>query len=361
MDLAKDPVANKRKRIVSKIHYNFGLTMTNYRPIADSLGLMAAITIALQLLPLPTWSQATNEISSSAQHVVVVLDDSSSMNEAMRRNRRTSKMEAAKQALIVVLESLPADSQVGVVALNARVGNSTGNNWVIPLGPIDKQQAAQAIQNLGAKGGTPLGSFMKIGTDALLEARDKDHYGSYRLLIVTDGEAGDQDRVERFLPDILARGITTDVIGVDMASRHSLATKVHTYRKADDPESLTQAVREVFAETSSDSGDAGIDDFELVAGLPDAVASAALEALSSSGNHPIGTQASLLGGAESALPSAQNGNAGGNAFPNQHQRQHHRNGQAKKRGINPFMLLIIGVVLFNIVKAVMRGAGRNSQ
>ena len=337
--------------------------MKNYRPIA-------AITLALQIVAAAAWSQEPVEINSTGQHVVVVLDDSGSMNESMRRDRRTTKMEAAKQALIVVLESLPADSQVGVVALNARVGNRSGNNWVIPLGPIDKQQATQAIRNLGAKGGTPLGSFMKVGADALLQARDKDHYGSYRLLIVTDGEAGDQHRVESFLPDILGRGITTDVIGVDMASRHSLATKVHTYRKADDPESLTQAVREVFAETSSDSGDAGVDDFDLVAGLPDDVAAAAIAALSSSGNHPIGSHVSMKPGAvRSQDPFAGNAANGGNGnsvlFPNhngnaaQPQRPQNRHDPGG-RGFSPFAIIIIGFVLFNVVKALFRGKGRNS-
>ncbi len=215
--------------------------------------------------------------TTSGQHIVVVLDDSGSMNEPMRRDWRVTRMQAAKRALNVVLQSVPADAQVGVVALNAQ----RGDNWIIPLGPIDKRQARRAIDRMQAAGGTPLGTFMKIGSDALLKAREKDHYGSYRLLVVTDGEAGDQRLVEAFVPDILARGITLDVIGVDMASRHSLATKVHTYRRADDPASLTQAVREVFAETSAAS-DANEEDFDLVAGLPDEVASAAISALSKS-------------------------------------------------------------------------------
>ena len=84
---------------------------------------------------------------------------------------------------------------------------------------------------------------MKRGADALLKAREKQFgYGTYRLLIVTDGEAGDPRLVESFTPDIISRGITIDVIGVEMPSRHTLATRVHSYRNANDPESLRQAI-----------------------------------------------------------------------------------------------------------------------
>ena len=107
---------------------------------------------------------------------------------------------------------------------------------------------------------------MKIAADALLQRRSEQHYGTYRLLVVTDGEANDMDMLETYLPDILSRGITVDVIGVDMARQHSLATQVHSYREADNPQSLTAAIEEVFAESSDDS-DAGESDFELLQGF----------------------------------------------------------------------------------------------
>lgn len=221
----------------------------------------------------------------SGQNVVVVLDDSGSMQARMRSNRRTPKMEAAKGALIEVLRQLPPQSQVGVVRLNPRRGQPA---WIVPLGPVDQTQMSSAIARVQASGGTPLGRYMKVGADALLQLRQREHYGTYRLLIVTDGEANDRSLVEAYLPDILSRGITVDVIGVDMRAAHSLATKVHSYRRADDPASLTRAIREVFAESSGGNSDTGQSDFELLAGLPDEVAAAALAALTDSGNYPIG-------------------------------------------------------------------------
>lgn len=218
------------------------------------------------------------------QTVVVVLDDSGSMDDRMRTEQgRVRRIDAAKQALTSVLSSLPPDTEVGVLALNSRM---SGSNWIVPLGSGNPDQWISNIRRLRADGGTPLGAFMKQAADALLEARSQNIYGNYRLLIVTDGEANDGRLVDRYLPDILSRGITVDVIGVDMKSDHSLATRVHNYRRADDDRSLQQAISDVFAEASADDQDAA-EGFELLAALPDGFAEQALEALSSKGNQPI--------------------------------------------------------------------------
>jgi hypothetical protein len=230
------------------------------------------------------WALLVGTVAAS-QNVVVVLDDSGSMAEAMRSNRRVRKIDAAKQALRVVLENVPDDAQIGVVALNAGSG---GDNWIIPLGQVDRSQLNRAISRIRATGGTPLGRYMKVGADALLEKRDEQRYGEYRLLIVTDGEASDQDLLEAYLPDIMSRGIVVDVIGVDMQSEHSLATQVHTYRQADDARSLEQAIAAALAESDPTNNDAGESDFELLAEFPEELAPVVLAALTQTRDEPIG-------------------------------------------------------------------------
>ncbi len=235
---------------------------------------LAATVLALLL---------ATSIASGGQNVVVVLDDSGSMRDRMRQGRQVRKIDAAKQALLAVLAKLPSDSSVGVVVLNGG-----RDPWVMPLGPVDQSRLQSAVAKIRASGSTPLGAFMKVGADALLELRDRERYGTFKLLIVTDGEAGDPDLVQAYLPDVIARGITVDVIGVDMRQDHSLATQVNTYRRADDPSSLSQAISEVvLGESTSAAGDAGESDFELLAGFPDDMAVAALSALSQVGNEPI--------------------------------------------------------------------------
>ena len=212
-------------------------------------------------------------------NVIVVVDASGSMGTPMGG---ADRMSVAREALKQVLGQVPESTHIGVLVFPR-------GDWVYPLGSRVEQRLNTAIDSIRSGGGTPLGSYMKRGADALLEARKKQFgYGTYRLLVVTDGEANDRNLVEGYTPDIISRGITIDVIGVDMESEHTLATKVHTYRSADNPDSLRQAITEVFAEVSSaDTGQTDEDAFELIADLPKQTASEMLKSLSTTGNDPI--------------------------------------------------------------------------
>ena len=259
---------------------------------------LGAVSAALWAVPL---GQAQVQVTDN---VVVVVDASGSMGANMAGTGR-DRMSVAKDALKQVLDQIPDTTHVGILVFPR-------GNWVYPLGPRKESMLAGAIDSIQSGGGTPLGDYMKRGADALLEARKKQFgYGTYRLLVVTDGEAGDARQVEAYTPDIISRGITIDVIGVEMASRHTLATKVHSYRNANDPESLKQAISEVFAEVASgDAGQTGEDAFELIADLPEATASAMLKSLSTSGNQPIG-EAPSMRSVESPSPSPAPSYSGG--------------------------------------------------
>lgn len=214
------------------------------------------------------------------QNVVVVLDDSSSMGAVM--SNRQSRMSNAKSALKNVIARLPDDTNLGIVLLNQ------DPHWVVPFGRLEKGRTIAIVNQLSENGGTPLGYYMKEGADALLSYRENSHYGEYKLLILTDGEAGDEGLVEKYLPDILSRGITVDVIGLDMESQHSLATKVNHYRSAENSNQLETAIKATFAEINQK--DSSSEDFDLIAGLPDGMAPQLLDALTTGGNHPIGTK-----------------------------------------------------------------------
>lgn len=222
-------------------------------------------------------------------NVVIVLDASGSMNDRMP-NRGPVKMDAAKAALKQVLQHLPANIHVGLLVFS---GANVPNEWIYPLGPRDETRLWQAIDLPRPQGATPLGAYLKKGADRLLAERERQMgYGTYRLLVVTDGEAQDQDLVRRYTPQIVARGITVDVIGVAMNQKHTLATKVHSYRAANDPQALQRALAEVFAEVGghvTDTADA--EAFALLDPIPEGVALAAIQALSTSGNEPIGEPA----------------------------------------------------------------------
>lgn len=225
-------------------------------------------------------------------NVVIVLDASGSMNERMHDSPVT-RMDAAKEALQAVIGRVPDNTQVGLVVFSA---SNLRNDWTYDLQSVNKAELSKAIELPRPGGATPLGQYLKVGADRLLKQREAQRgYGTFRLLVVTDGIASDPILVERYLPDVLARGILVDVIGVDMKQNHPLATRVRSYRKANDPESLVKAVTSALSEVSSRGPQdaAGQEEFELVAAFHPELASAALEALTTSGNHPIGEAAPI--------------------------------------------------------------------
>ena len=220
--------------------------------------------------------------ASASDSVVIVLDDSGSMNKIM--NGGVPRIEAAKKAIEAVLKQFPADTKLGLLLLN---GDRSKQHWAIPLEHLSVPQATRKVESVIADGGTPLGDRMREGADALLQLREKQIYGNYRLLIVTDGEANDAKLLALYLPDVLSRGLIVDAIGVDMKQNHSLATRVHSYRRADDGAALSKAIQEVFAEKVDSNAANSNADFDLLQALDDGTAKEALIALSKPNNTPI--------------------------------------------------------------------------
>jgi hypothetical protein len=237
--------------------------------------------LVLGLLTAPVASA-----QEALDNVVIVLDSSGSMSQPLPGSGM-DKMTAAKAALKQVLQTVPESTQVGLLVFSAK---GVDDDWVYPLGPRDDARLMQAIERPQPGGGTPLGRYLKKGADRLLEARARQFgYGTFRLLVVTDGEADDSKPVDRYTPEIIARGITLDVIGVAMKQNHTLATRVHSYRSANDPASLKQAIAEVFGEIGGTGHDvAGAEAFAELAPIPGEVAQRMIQALASSGNQPIG-------------------------------------------------------------------------
>lgn len=281
----------------------------------------------------------------AADNVIIVLDASGSMSGKLK-GTDLSRMEAAKSALKEVLRQITPTTRIGLLVFSAK---DLKDSWVFPLGPRDDARLNTAIDRLQPGAGTPLGEFIKYGADRLLEERKKQFgYGTYRLLVVTDGEANDQNLVERYTPDVISRGIIMDVIGVGMDTRHTLATKAHSYRSANDPAALKQAIQAVFAELGAGAKDtAGDDAFAVIAPLPLEVAQAALQALATSGNEPIGARVESHATSEPAGGQPPSGSP-----PPTSQRE----------GISLFKLMFILFIVLLVgrgfVRAVFRGKQR---
>ena len=288
-------------------------------------------------------------------NVVIVLDASGSMKEKMK-GTRIVKMTAAKQALHQVLQHVPETTHIGLLVFSSA---NVKDPWVYPLGPRDEDKLKAAIDLPHPGGGTPLGKFIKKGADRLLQEREKQHgYGSYRLLVVTDGEAGDEGFMKHATGLLLQRGvITLDVIGVDMAGRHTLATRSHSYRQANDPESLTRAVQEVFAEIStSDGSGADAEAFAEIAPLPANFAADVLKALGTTGNQPLGEKPASRSKAVQRQPSTVSNPPPISHAPQSSTPHSHPAPANPKRFIFP--ALIAFFVVFGVIKGIIKKGKR---
>ena len=240
-----------------------------------SFGIRLILLLSLLVLGLQICS-ADDDIHKD--NIVVILDASGSMQDKFSGDRTKSKMEAAKSALQEVLLKVPDDTHIGLLVFS---GVNIQNEWVYPLGPKDTQKLIAAINLPQPSGNTPLGKYIRIGANRLLDQREKQYnYGNYRLLVVTDGEASDADKVKHYTPEILNRQIRIDVIGVDMKTDHMLANVVDSYRKADNPGELVAAVSQILAETGGTGTDVGGEDaFEYIAPLSSEIAADLIERL----------------------------------------------------------------------------------
>ncbi|MXZ01540.1 VWA domain-containing protein [Candidatus Poribacteria bacterium] len=243
--------------------------------IAAGSGTRLILLLSLFVFGLQICS-AEDEIHKD--NIVVILDASGSMQEKFSSDQTKSKMEAAKVALLEVLSKVPDDTHIGLLVFS---GANIQSEWVYPLGAKDTQKLTAAIQLPQPSGNTPLGRYIRIGANRLLEQREKQYnYGNYRLLVVTDGKASDADKVRHYTPEILNRQIRIDVIGVDMQTDHMLAKVVDSYRKADNPGELVAAVSQILAETGDTGTDVGGEDaFEYIAPLSDEIAADLIQRL----------------------------------------------------------------------------------
>ena len=187
--------------------------------------------------------------ASLIRNVYIVFDDSGSMGE---RYRNTTRMAAAKSALETLVQNAPADVNFGLYVLNQ--GDLI--SLVAPEKNLDdfraklqanRQQLVEAVRNLRPSGGTPLGASIAVGAARLAHQRELQlGYGEFRLVVVTDGESGDDlnygvDKAKRERLPIYTIGLAT-------GSDHSLKPHSVSFAEANEPAQLVKALKETLAE-----------------------------------------------------------------------------------------------------------------
>lgn len=180
---------------------------------------------------------STMDPSSNA---IIVFDGSGSMTG--------EPIEQAKRAVSAFIAGAPEDLNIGLVVFdNVRPAGSE----VVPLGrgPEQRTKLVREISMIQAGGGTPLGSAIQTGANALITQFQKQlRYGDIRLIVVTDGIAGD---VRQFNESIKFAGVyhvPIYTIGFRIRSDHPLRQFSEAYFTAQDEAELLGAMEETLAE-----------------------------------------------------------------------------------------------------------------
>lgn len=133
---------------------------------------------------LPAATESSTDVPGK---LLLMLDASGSMNEADPSGG--TKMEAAKKALIGVVDKLPQDTNVGLRVYGATEegGKPTkaacaDTQLVAPIAPLDKPALTKAINDFEAKGETPIAHSLTKAIDDLGDT------GPRNVILVSDGE-----------------------------------------------------------------------------------------------------------------------------------------------------------------------------
>jgi len=183
----------------------------------------------------------------TARNFVLVFDGSGSMADKKCSGNRT-KLEVAKDAVVDWSASVPADANVGLVSFHR-------NGWSkVPLAAQNREGFIKLVKGVVSGGGTPLDEAVSSAYEMLTkQAQRQLGYGTYTIVVVTDGIANDPAALMKVVNGILGNTpIVIYTIGFCIGNRHSLNQRGRTiYKTADDATSLRRGLRDVLAESET--------------------------------------------------------------------------------------------------------------
>lgn len=116
----------------------------------------------------------------ASKNVLIVLDASGSMWGKMGNS---TKIEVARTALSNLLDQLPGDTQLGLIAYGHRQkGDCNDIEWLFPFGKLDKPAVKNKVNALNPVGKTPITGSLKMALESV-----KNIGKNTTIILVSDG------------------------------------------------------------------------------------------------------------------------------------------------------------------------------
>lgn len=193
--------------------------------------------------PSPTYqvSLADNPL---ADNYLIMLDISGSMTDLVCHGKET-KINAAKRAVKIFQQQLDPVDNVGLYTFSDSIDE------ILPIGRYTAQIFGQNVDDLQAGGGTPLRKAL-IKSERLLReaAQSQGGYGSYNLILITDGQSSDGEPKNQAETIAKTTAIAINAVGFCTGQQHSLNIAGYTnFSTADNADQLVESLsRSVKAE-----------------------------------------------------------------------------------------------------------------
>ena len=185
-----------------------------------------------------TWPPPSDEQVSNVlqENYFVIMDDSGSMS-----GRRINE---ARQALLNLAQTLPAEHNLGVMFLN--------DPDVVSLSSGDRREFVQRVKTVNAYGGTPLlNTIVEAYRKITEQASSQSGYGSYHLIVVTDGNSTDGSPLQLVRSIVANTSIQVHVIGFHVNDHILNDPAFIDYQTASNSTELAKAFESVTAETDT--------------------------------------------------------------------------------------------------------------